>query len=166
MSSLPAATVEMDLQSFIAQQSRLLSAERAEDVNNAGAAISQLTEKQLLSAGLALHKLLISDCHAGLYGRCLLTFVPAAGELLPTSQISVRDIVRVQPKQQQSTTATQQSGLGQCNTRCTAACIPPIRPIAHSRIHSHAVHVSVVAVGAVMAQTTVLCIASPTSPSS
>ena len=103
----------MDVQSFIAQQSRLLAAERAEDVNSAGSAISQLSDKQLIAAGLALTKLLISDCHAGLYGRCLLTFVPAAGELLPASQISVRDIVRIQPKQQQSAAAAGQSAFGQ-----------------------------------------------------
>ena len=108
MSSRRPAGVEMDLQSFIAQQSRLLSAERAEDVNNAGSAVSQLTDKQLIAAGLALHKLQISDCRGGLYGRCLLTFVPAMGELLPASQISVRDIVRIQPKHQQSS-AVQQS---------------------------------------------------------
>ena len=106
----------MDLQSFIAQQSRLLSAERAEDVNNAGSATSQLTDKQLITAGLALHKLHIADCHAGLYGRCLLTFVPSSGELLPVSQISVRDIVRILPKQQQSASAAQQPAFGQSGT--------------------------------------------------
>ena len=116
MSSLPPASVEMDLQSFIAQQSRLLAGERAEDVNNAGSAISQLSEKQLLAAGLAIHKLLISDCHAGLYGRCLLTFTPATSELLPASQISVRDIVRIQPKQQQTAAASQQPAFGQPST--------------------------------------------------
>ena len=110
----------MDLQSFITQQSRLLSAERAEDVNNAGSAISQLSEKQLIAAGLALHKLLIADCHSGLYGRSLLTFVPSSGELLASSQISVRDIVRIQSKQQ-SATAPQQSVFGQSHTPTRSA---------------------------------------------
>ena len=113
MSSLTPPSGEMDLQTFINEQSRLLAGERAEDVNNAGSAVSQLREKQLIAAGLAIHKLTISDCHAGLYGRCLLTFVPASSELLPSSQISVRDIVRIQPKQQKSATAEQQSAFGQ-----------------------------------------------------
>ena len=149
----------MDVHLFIAQQSRLLAAERAEDVNTAGSAISQLSDKQLIAAGLALPKLLISDCHAGLYGRCLLTFVPAAGELLPASQISVRDIVRIQPKQQQSAAAAGQSAFGQHSTevvRRLDSALPP-----------HVFWTTLTARSAVIcywnAQTTVWCTASRTS---
>ena len=162
MSSLPPAGVEMDLQSFIAQQSRLLSAERAEDVNNAGTAISQLSEKQLIAAGLALHKLLISDSHNGLYGRCLLTFVPASGELLPASQISVRDIVRIQPKQQQSATSAQPA-FGQSTQQPASS--PTLRsyPSLTPRSAPTCVRPCLVDVAA---QTMASSTASPTSPSS
>jgi hypothetical protein len=93
-----ALPVEDDVASFIVQQARLVALERADDLTTSAAAMQSMSEKDAVKAGLCIPRLLLSDCRAGLYGRCLVTFVPERGDLLPATQIGVRDIVSIQPK--------------------------------------------------------------------
>ena len=110
MSGAVASHEDGDVASFVLQQSRLVSLERAEEVNNAAAVVQQMAEKDAVKAGLSLTRLVIADCTTGLYGRSLLTFVSAVDALLPATQIGVRDIVSIQPKGAAAATTTQQGG--------------------------------------------------------
>ena len=91
-------SVGVDVSEFILQQSRLVSLERTEDISNATASVQRMSEKEAIKAGLCLARLQLTDCKAGLYGRCLVTFTPTSGDFLPATQIGVRDIVHIAHK--------------------------------------------------------------------
>ena len=103
----PSSSSPSSLSSFLTQQARLVALERAEEeeqekLSNAAIHHSKAApspqEKAAVRSGLCLSRLVLTDCASGLYGRCLVTFVPERGSFLPASTISVRDIVHIQQR--------------------------------------------------------------------
>lgn len=56
---------------------------------------AEYSERELVSKGLCLSKLIVRDVKSGLYGRVLVTLSDRANRPLPSTTFGVRDIVQV-----------------------------------------------------------------------
>lgn len=95
---LPQPHPKMDIAAFAAQQLSLLAAERAADISQQTALITQLPPAALVRHGLALTNLLPTAQRTGFGGRTIIDLEPdaAVSGVLPPHGVRQGDIVRVE----------------------------------------------------------------------